>query len=128
MEGPVDVPTKFHTFAALIKHGEEDELFAFSTGGRDDPGLNALTLYRRILALEVPKRIKDLRIESDAEVRANLESLFSIQGMPSTVVALGNTLSNNKNVTIISTLAGASPETALSEIQEKVKGRMAKFN
>lgn len=126
LRGPIDVPTKFHTFAALFpKLYTADTDFAILG---TDPTWDSMTAYKRILALSLPERIKRLDMPDTHPLREHLSVLLASYRSPTIVLGFGQAVKPQAEVAVLFAITGISPATALREIQDRVRERKTGLN
>lgn len=131
IEGPVaDVPTVLKAFVALFPSAPptEDRTFLIVTTDGQYGSYQASWYYSRILNLSLSQRITKLGIKEDESVRRSMERRCVINGMPSIMLAFGRVAATNKNVVILFSVMGTSPESALRELQEVTRQRLARLS
>ncbi len=116
LRGPIDVPTIFHTFAGLFPEGT----FA-AVSNRN--GVDKIALYGNILGLSIPGRVLAVEDLDRPSLRRAHERLLSLNGLPSIVLAIGETQATQEEAIYIATARGIIPGTGLAEIQEAVRRR-----
>lgn len=125
MVGPIDVPTYFNDFAALFpKAGGEFSFAIIAT----TPNRERSYFYDRILGLEIPERIRALRMVDDVGIRTLFESIYTLGNLPSIVLAFGETRDMREECLLLFCVAGRSPESALRLLQDAVRERKSSRN
>lgn len=126
LSGPGNVPTLFGDFAAIFpQRTSQDINFAIVV---TTPGIDQKSYYDRILALEIPDRVRAMRIREDPLLRVIMEQAMLARGLPSIVLAIGETQDTKERNIFLLCIAGISPENALTELQEKVRERKVRLN
>lgn len=124
LEGPTNVSAGFHTFVGKFPNqngmGSQIVIASLMEG-------NAIEVSSQILQLKVSQSVEDLMIPEDEKVRIFNEALFALGNMPSVVIGIGETETEERAVVLFS-VSGIPPNKALLEIQERVKTDMTQFN
>lgn len=126
LRGPVDVPTFFSDFIILKRSDialKDSDIFAVGKNS-----LNAIVFYDRALDLDIPQRIKDLKMIENEQCRNAAEMLCSLNNLPFGVLAFGKSRDTKEEVVLLGFVGGVSPENALSEFKQRIKQRKAEFN
>lgn len=127
LKGPiVDAPIALATFFGLFPDltGERREFALVKL----NPAVDTTDIYKKVLELEVPQRIKALAIQEDRPLRISLERRFACQGLPTLMVAFGRIKDTQEEVAILFTILGYTPHQALREIKEIVRQRQIRLS
>lgn len=122
-----DVPTYYDTFVSLFPSmlpGGEGT-FAVTGGSSEQSGISILN---RVTKLEIPQRVKALNMPNDPGIKSATETVARLQGFPAVVVAFGLTRDTNEELACLFCLPGMTPESALSQIQERARRKLASLN
>ncbi len=126
LEGPIDVPTQFTTFIGLFVPPNPSAETGYAIASQER--VEREKLFSKVLQLELPQRVASQPIVDDEVVRrASLARLFR-SGLPFVVVGIGRTRDTNQEAVYLFFANGISPATALREIQERTRSRLAKLN
>lgn len=123
LQGPIG-DTKFTTFVGVYQSPSIETGYV-AVGEAD---LDAISLANKLLQLQLPERVRQLQIHEEAETELTLERLLAFNGLPSTVIAIGNAHSSQEEVVALFTVAGRTPQRALSLVQDTVRQRLHKLN
>lgn len=126
-EETLNVPTHFDAFVSLFPSmlpGDEGT-FAVTDASSGQSGISILN---RVTKLELPQRLKDLKMQNDPGIRSAAETVARLQGFPVIVLVFGITRDTNKEVAYLFCLPGMTPESALSQIQDRARRKLASLN
>lgn len=118
LEGPIDVPTVFHTFVGIFPYGEPGYAVVSTKNVKKNE------LYDKILGLELPSRLKALGDIDDPDLSSLQQTYLHLLEMPSIALAIGETLVEGKEAIYIVTADGITPETGLAEIKSAVQKQL----
>ena len=126
-EGPIDVPTHYHTFVGIFPQTKPRQESSFAIVS--DVPTSSAELYQKILSLRMTERLKEISrtIITDPNVVTFLELQSAFLGYPSIVLGRGTTLQTNEEVTALFTVAGRTPSETLQLLQERTKARISKL-
>lgn len=121
LEGPIDVPTFFETFVGIFLNTDPD---FFVVGDAVD----LPRFYSRILNLELPGRLKEIRYGNDIIIAARLFENVRGPYLPNRVLAFGTSRDTKEEVVLLVASRGIPPQDALDDIKERVRERLARLN
>lgn len=93
-----------------------------------DPNRAISTFNSRILQVELPERVRQLRIPADSQLRLAGSFRCAVKGLPSIVLAFGETRDTQQESILLACIVGITPAEALRVIQNRTKEAIAKSN
>lgn len=82
--------------------------------------------HKKILSLEIPQRVKDLKITVDSEIEGQFKAVLDSVKLPYAVLSVGKVI--DEEIVMLSCLWGANPEAVLAEFQAKSRERLRSIN
>lgn len=127
LQGPIDVPTNFHSFVGLflfLSSSQEKHLVFVSR----NPKVNARGYYPKILELDIPERVARLKIDDIFELKTIFEREVALNTIPPVVLGFGKTRETLEEVVVLFVKVGISPADALGELKKTIRARLTKLN
>lgn len=124
-EASQDVPTFLWGFFGIYPKspvGSRAAFLAFTTENGKELSM------KRALQLQLPERIKRIELVENPDFTRDAELVLATSFMPSKLLAFGERVKTKEDVTMLFCLAGIKPETALREIQQRIREAQAKHN
>jgi hypothetical protein len=92
-------------------------------------GHEAMAKYHsKIARLTVTERIKSYGIHDDEQMRWFYTTVSSLQGLPIITICFGQSVASGDEITIMHSIVGISPETAVREFQNQARTRLASLS
>lgn len=121
----IDVPTFFETFICIFPDLISTQKTDINMVGTKI--VDAKSIYKKILDLELPDRLKNIPVKDDEDLSRGLKRHMAMRGLPALMVALGKTQEKNEEVIVLFSVAGISPETGLKEVKKRIKERLSRL-
>ena len=109
-----DFVSMFDGFFVMINHPETKQ--------------NAMQWHKRVLELTIPPRVLELDIKTNTPAAKTLKQAMSLSGLPYAVLGFGQEVNTQKDIVMLSCVAGMAPATTLKEFQQWSRQRLAAFH
>jgi|SRR3989344_3459668 len=116
-----DIPVVFWGYMGIYPRLVPPTLSATFIAFSLDSERDLSTYFKKILSLQIPDRIKELPIKQDDYLRGAMELIAAVEGMPSILLAIGETNPTTEEQIVLFQISGITPITALSEIREALR-------
>lgn len=117
-------PWGFYGIYPRLPIGQRPAFMTFSIDLRKD--VNATR--RKVLALQLPERVKRIRVQADSAAARTYDVLLADLYMPSKLLAICEVEDTREEAILLFCTLGVRPETALREIQQRTREAIAKGN
>lgn len=120
-----DVPTRLWGFFGIYPRlplGSRATYLAFKTDNEKELSM------KRALQLQLPERIRRIKVRENPGFIRHMELILANAFMPSKLLAFGERIETQEDVTMLFCLAGVRPETALREIQQRIREARARHD
>ena len=119
-----EIKINIYDCLAAFPQAEDGSFFDIAFVNGDNDYMERLRrFYGEVAGLEIPERVKKLKINPDPFLAYNVTEQLAVNCRPSIIVARGEELQTRKQLMILFCPQGMPPQEALAFIQESARGK-----